>query len=179
MHSYLDYRSNYFGYLTTFTSMSSDRLARYVPAVQLFAARLVLFHQKVADRLGLTATEFKCFRLVELLGPLSLTALAEEAGLQLGTVSGLIDKLEANGFVRRQRDAIDKRRLVLVARSDAAARASVLYKRQGEAMAAFLESYSEREFDLLMTFLNEVGEILARSQSLLTKDQSQQIDRHH
>ena len=36
-------------------------------------------------------------------------------------------------------------------------------------MAAFLDTYSERDFHLLMTFLNEVGEILARSQSLLLK----------
>ena len=79
----------------------------------------MLFHQKVAERLGLTVTEFKCFRLVEQLGQLSMTALAHEAGLRLGTVSGLIDKLEAAGFIRRQRDATDKRRLVLVACSDA------------------------------------------------------------
>jgi hypothetical protein len=71
--------------------------------------------------------------------------------------------------VRRQRDATDKRRLVLVARPDAVARASLLYREQGEAMAAFLEAYSERDFDLLMAFLNEVGEILARSQSSLLK----------
>ena len=80
--------------------MSSDRLDRYIPVVQLFAARLVLFHAKVADRLGLTATEFKCFRLLETLGPLSLTALAREAGLQLGTASGLVDKLEAGALLR-------------------------------------------------------------------------------
>ena len=60
---------------------SSDRLWRYVPAIQLFAARLVLFHQEVAERLGLTATEFKSVRLLEQLGPLSLTALAQEAGV--------------------------------------------------------------------------------------------------
>ena len=148
---------------------SRDRFARYVPTIQLFAARLVLFHQKVAERLGVTATEFKCFRLLEQLGPLSMTTLSHEAGLQIGTVSGLIDRLEAAGFVRRQRDATDKRRLVLVARSGASARVNPLCREQGEAMAAFLEGYSERDFDLLMTFLTEAGEILARSQRGLRK----------
>lgn len=149
---------------------SRGRLARYVPVIQLFAARLVLFHQKVADRLGLTATEFRCFRLVEQLGPLSVTALSHEAGLQIGTVSGLIDRLEVGGFVRRQRDTNDKRRLDLVASSDASARANLLYREQGKAMAAYLQAFSERDFDLLMTFLSDVSEILARSQcGLLSK----------
>ena len=143
---------------------SSDRFARYVPAIQLFAARLVLFHQKVADQLGLTATEFKCFRLLQHLGPLALTALAQEAGLQLGTASGLIDRLEAAGFVSRQRDEVDKRRLLLIARKDASARVDPLYREQGEAMAAHLDGYSAGEFDLLMSFLTEAGDILARSQ---------------
>ena len=148
---------------------SSDRLARYIPTVQLFAARLVLFHQQVAERLGLTATEFKCFRLLEQLGPLSMTALARETGLQIGTVSGLVDKLEAAGFVGRRRDAIDKRRLVLVAHPNASARADLLYREQGEAMATLLETYGERDFDLLMTFLADVGEVLARSQRALLR----------
>ena len=146
---------------------SSDRLARYIPTVQLFAARLVLFHQQVAERLGLTATEFKCFRLLEQLGPLSMTVLAREAGLQIGTVSGLVDKLEAAGFVGRQRDGVDKRRLVLVAHRTASTRADLLYREQGEAMAGLLDAYSERDFNLLMTFLADVGEVLARSQLVL------------
>ena len=142
---------------------SIDRLARYIPIVQLFAARLVLFHQKVAERLGLTSTEFKCFRLLEQLGPLSMTALSREAGLRLGTVSGLMDRLEAAGFVSRQRDAIDRRALLLAACPEASARANLLYREQGEAMAAVLEGYDEADFNLLMTFLTDVGEILARS----------------
>ena len=159
----LDNRSDYFEDLTIAPSMSTDRLARYIPIVQLFAARLVLFHQKVAERLGLTGTEFKCFRLLEQLGPLSMTALAREAGLQVGTSSGLVDKLEAAGFVRRERDAVDRRRLVLAACPEASARATSLYRAQGEAMRAILDTYSDAEFDLLMAFMTDAGLILARS----------------
>ena len=151
-------------------SKSSYRLARYIPTVQLFAARLVLFHQGVAERIGLTATEFKCFRLLEQLGPLSMTDLAREAGLQIGTVSGLVDKLEASGFVARQRAADDKRRLILAALPEASTRATRLYREQGKAMTAVLDAYDEQEFDLLMTFLTDVTDVLARSQQGLLTD---------
>ena len=149
---------------------STGRLARYIPTVQLFSARLVLFHQKMAEKVGLTGTEFKCFRLLEQLGPLSMTALSREVGLKVGTVSGLIDKLEATGFVVRRRDKTDKRRLVLVACPEASARASSLYEEHGEAMAALLETYSEAEFDLLLTFLTDISNVLARTSSTASEE---------
>ena len=143
--------------------VSSGRLDRYVPAVQLFAARLVLFHAVVAGRLGLSPTEFKCFRLIEQLGPLSLTTLAHEAGLQLGTASELVDRLEKAGLVSRRRDAVDKRRNVLLASPDAAGRISGFYREHGQAMSALLESFAPRDFTTILRFLDEAGAVLSRS----------------
>ena len=142
---------------------STDRLARYIPVVQLFASRLVLFHQAVAESLGLTATEFKCFRLLEQLGPLSMTALSHEVGLKPGTVSGVVDRLEAAGFIDRRRDATDQRALVLVARPDASSRADALYRQQGRGMRTILDAHTERDFDLLMRFLTDAEHVLAQS----------------
>ena len=142
---------------------SSDRLDRYIPAVQLFAARLVLFHAAVAERLGLSPTEFKCFRLIEQLGPLSLTALAGEAGLQLGTASGLVDRLEDAGLVSRCRDAVDRRRNVLLASPAAAEQIGGFYREQGKAMSALLESFAQAEFAAILRFLDQAGSVLSRS----------------
>ncbi|WP_317214207.1 MarR family transcriptional regulator [Gluconobacter sp. GP1] len=123
----------------------------------------MLFHQKVAERLGLTATEFKCLRLIDLLGPLPMTSLAQEAGLQLGTVSGLIEKLEAQKLVDRARDPADKRRVLLRARISISQQASVLYRELGETMRQELDGYSDAEFEVIMRFLTRTGEALATS----------------
>nr|WP_283091809.1 MarR family transcriptional regulator [Gluconobacter sp. Dm-62] len=122
-----------------------------------------MFHQKVAERLGLTATEFKCLRLIDLLGPLPMTRLAQEAGLQLGTVSGLIEKLEAQKLVDRARDPADKRRVLLKARISISEQASALYRELGETMRHELDGYSEAEFEVIMRFLTRTGEALATS----------------
>ncbi len=63
----------------------------------------------------------------EQLGPLSLTLLGREAGLQLGTASGLVDKLEMAGLVFRRRDTADKRRNVLSTCPEAANRIIAFY----------------------------------------------------
>ena len=145
--------------------LSSDRLDRYIPIVQLFAARLVLFHAKVAERLGLTATEFKCFRLLEQLGPLSLTTLAQEAGLQLGTASGLVDKLEAAALLTRRRDPTDRRRSLLLAAPEAAERIGAFYREQGLAMRELLDTFRSSEFEAILRFLDQAGSVLAQSQA--------------
>ena len=142
---------------------SSERLSRYIPAVQLFAARVVLFHQRVAEQLGLTATEFKALRLLEHLGPLSLSALSREVGLQLGTMSALVDKLAMSGFLTRERNQTDRRKVVLAVSPTAAANAAALYREQGAAMAAVLARYGDREFEAVMTFLADTSEVLAAS----------------
>lgn len=123
----------------------------------------MLFHQKVAERLGLTATEFKCLRLIDLLGPLPMTSLAQEAGLQLGTVSGLIEKLETQKLVDRARDPTDKRRVLLKARISISEQASMLYRELGETMRQELDGYSDAEFEVIMRFLTRTGEALALS----------------
>ena len=127
----------------------------------------MLFHQKVAERLGLTATEFKCLRLIDLLGPLPMTSLAQEAGLQLGTVSGLIEKLEAQKLVDRARDPADKRRVLLKACISISEQASVLYRELGETMRQELDGYSDAEFEVIMRFLTRTGEVLALSTKAL------------
>ena len=147
-------------------STSSDRMNRYVPAVQLFAARMVLFHTAVAERLGLTATEFKCFRLIDQLGPLSLSALAKEAGLQLGTTSGLVDRLQDLGMVERQRDAADGRRISLTSTLEAATRVTTEYLEQKQGMTAVLDAFDDCEFNAILRFLDETADVLARSQAL-------------
>ena len=146
-------------------SLSSDRLNRYIPTVQLFAARLVLFHAKVAEQLRLTATEFKCFRLLEQLGPLSLTVLAQEAGLQLGTASGLVDKLESAALLTRQRDPTDRRRSLLLVTPDAAERIGTFYREQGLAMRKLLDTFRPIEFEAILRFLDQAGSVLAQSQA--------------
>ena len=104
-------------------------------------------------------------RLLEHLGPLSLSALAHEAGVQLGTMSGLVDKLASAGLITRERDPKDRRKMMLAASPEAAAKASKLYRDQVTAMANLLDSYDAREFETILCFLEDASRVLAKSTS--------------
>ena len=92
--------------------MSSPRMDRYVPLIREFAARDALFHDAVARRLGLHSTDEKVLRLF---GDKALTAgdLVAYTGLTGAAVTALVDRLERLGYVTRERDSGDRRKIAI------------------------------------------------------------------
>ena len=82
----------------------------------------IMFHQAVADRLGLNPTDHKCIDLLASAGWTTAGELAEATGLTTGAITGVIDRLEAAGFVRREDDPNDRRRVIVRVISEAISR---------------------------------------------------------
>lgn len=135
--------------------MSSDRMNRYVPAAQLFAARMVLFQDAIARKLGLSATDLKCFRLVEMLGPMTAADLASETGLTAATLSVVVERLVAKKYLVREQDQADRRRWTLGAVPDASKVVYDAYAAHGDRVESLLERYTAEEFEVVMQFLGE------------------------
>ena len=72
-----------------------------------------LHNHAVADRLGLHATDQECLDLLDWTGPLAAGEIGMHLGLSSGAVTGLIDRLEAGGWVRRERDPRDRRSVIV------------------------------------------------------------------
>jgi DNA-binding MarR family transcriptional regulator len=67
-----------------------------------------------AERSGLTGPQVTAMTCLVTRGPLTLTELSRAMGTSHSTASGIIDRLEARGLVRRTPDAADRRRTRLV-----------------------------------------------------------------
>ena len=139
---------------------SRARVDAYVSLVQEFSSRSVLFHAAVAGRLGLHVTDLKSLRL---LGSASATAgeLARWLSLSGPSVTALIDRLEAAGFVVRKRSLTDRRRVEVHAVAEAARRVDELYLGQYARMSTLLADYSEAEFRAICDFLRRTSGVLA------------------
>jgi DNA-binding MarR family transcriptional regulator len=142
--------------------MSTSRLKRYIPLAQSFSARVLLFHQAIARRVGLNATEFKCLRLVGSEPAMTVSRLAKETGLTLPAITVIVDRLEELGFVARERDADDRRKVAI--RPDAAAkrRVDALYADYSAEVAKLLDGYSDAQFELILGYLTKVSELMRR-----------------
>jgi hypothetical protein len=77
------------------------------------ATATILFHQAIADRLGMHVTDHKCADILLRTGPITAGELAQRTGLTTGAITGVIDRLEKAGFVRRAKDPADRRRVVI------------------------------------------------------------------
>jgi DNA-binding MarR family transcriptional regulator len=78
-----------------------------------FIASVVLNNHAMAQRIGLGPTDSQFMTLLGMHGPLTPGRLAELTGLTSGTVTGVVDRLEKAGFVRRDRDAGDRRKVIV------------------------------------------------------------------
>jgi DNA-binding MarR family transcriptional regulator len=104
-------------------------------------ARVVLLLEAIAARLGLNPTDLKCLDLVAGEDTVTPGRLAELSGLTSGAITGVLDRLEAAGLVRREPDPSDRRRFVVRLVPDRQAEIAELYadlvQGTGELLAQF------------------------------------------
>ncbi|GHH55237.1 MarR family winged helix-turn-helix transcriptional regulator [Lentzea cavernae] len=94
--------------------MEPEALERFTWYMREQSALTVMFHARVAEQMGLSATDEKCLDLaMRADGPLTAGRIAELSGLSTGAVTGVIDRLERAGYVRRVRDPHDRRKVLV------------------------------------------------------------------
>jgi DNA-binding MarR family transcriptional regulator len=129
------------------------------PLVELIGFRLstatVLFHAAIADRLGVGATDVKCYSILRQAGPITAGELAERTSLTTGAITGVIDRLERAELVRRVRDPRDRRRIVLelVHNAERERAIGALYEPLGRGITELVGQYSAAERATLLDFL--------------------------
>src|SRR6516162_7574108 len=95
------------------SSRREELLAGLNNGFRQLSAATILFHQAVADRLGMNITDHKCADILSRTGPITAGELARHTGLTTGAITGVIDRLEKAGFVRRAKDPHDRRRVIV------------------------------------------------------------------
>jgi DNA-binding MarR family transcriptional regulator len=63
-----------------------------------------------AERSGITGPQVTVMACLVSKGPMTLTELSRTLGMTHSTASGIVDRLQARGLVRRTEDAADRRR---------------------------------------------------------------------
>ncbi|MBO0698575.1 MAG: MarR family transcriptional regulator [Zavarzinella sp.] len=122
----------------------------------------IMLHQAVADRLGLHPTDHKCADLLCMNGPLTAGELAERTGLTTGAITGVIDRLESAGYVRREADPADRRRVVVQVIPKSLRQVGRLFEPLAAGMAELCARYTDRELATILDFMNRSREVAHR-----------------
>jgi DNA-binding MarR family transcriptional regulator len=120
----------------------------------------ILFHQAVAERLGLNVTDHKCLDFLGREGAVTAGRLAEVSGLTTGAVTGVIDRLEKAGFVRRREDPKDRRRVVIEPVPGGERRIGPLFASLRRAMARVCARFTDAELDVIADFLRSSIDVM-------------------
>ena len=120
----------------------------------------VMFHQTVADELGLYITDHKSLDIIHRFGAMPAGRLGEMTGLTTGAITGMIDRLEKAGYVRRANDPKDRRKTIVepVRNKKLERKIEMIFTPLHERMHKFLSSYSESELTLLLDIMTKLIE---------------------
>ncbi|MGY3615727.1 DNA-binding MarR family transcriptional regulator [Bradyrhizobium sp. USDA 10063] len=136
-------------------------------AMRRSSAQGVLYGQAVANVAGISGSDLECLDFLILEGRVTAGRLAEVTGLTTGAITGVVDRLEKAGFVRRERDEIDRRKVFIVTVPENTARIGRYYVPMQEAMHRLWSTYSEAELQLLLRFASEgYGAVLEATEKL-------------
>jgi DNA-binding MarR family transcriptional regulator len=119
----------------------------------------LVFHQTVADRLGLNPTDHKCLDLLHAAADPTAGDLAEWTGLTTGAVTGVIDRLEQRGFVRREAHPKDRRKVIIRTIPDRYEEVARLFSGLAEKMGKLSAGYSEAELATITDHMARSAEI--------------------
>jgi DNA-binding MarR family transcriptional regulator len=137
----------------------------------------IMLHQSVADVLGLHITDHKCLDLIRQYGAMPAGRLAELTGLTTGAVTGIIDRLEKAGCVRRANDPKDRRRTIIepIRNKKWERKIEAIFIPFHERMHRLLSSYSDNELAFLLDVLTRSIELTREeSKKLRTRDLQRQ-----
>jgi DNA-binding MarR family transcriptional regulator len=136
-------------------------------AVRRSSAHGVIFGQTVANRAGISASDLECLDFLNLEGRVTAGRLAEVTGLTTGAITGVVDRLEQAGLVRRERDDNDRRKVFIATVPENIAKVGRFYEHMQQAMLKLWETYSEAELRLLLRFATQGYEtMLAATEEL-------------
>src|ERR1700675_3773443 len=79
-------------------------------AVRRSSAQGGILGQTAATRRGISVPDLECLDFLNLEGRVTAGRLAEVTGLTTGAITGVVDRLEKAGLVRRERDESDRRK---------------------------------------------------------------------
>jgi DNA-binding MarR family transcriptional regulator len=124
-------------------------------AMRIGSSQGAMFAKMVADRAGISSADMDCIDFVNVEGRMTAGRLAELTGLTTGAITGVVDRLEKAGFVRRERDESDRRKVFIVPVLEKMTQVGRLYELVQRAMAKQCAAYTDAELKFLIRYGTE------------------------
>jgi DNA-binding MarR family transcriptional regulator len=150
-----------------------DRMARIEEIerkIRAANAQRTLYGGVLASKLGMHQTDLECLFIITLGDDVTPGQLARETGLTSGAITGVVDRIERAGYIRRERDTKDRRRVFLVPVRRRIEEIRSINRRANSAWMEELAGYSEKDLDVLLDFAERNYQAALRATISLRQD---------
>lgn len=145
----------------------SDAREQLIQTVMWRGRRLTtvntLYAQAAADRLGFNLTDLLCLGILAGAGAVTAGQLAILIGLTSGAITGLVDRLEAQGFVHRERDTKDRRRVLIHLNHERLPDVRAAFAPMTQSLAESYASYTDDELRAIARWLDNTLPLMQRA----------------
>jgi DNA-binding MarR family transcriptional regulator len=118
-----------------------------------FTGLAASFFRAAAARLALTVTDLQVLDILESSGPATAGQLADLTGLTTGAITGMLNRLEEAGLVRRERDPNDGRRVIVRLEIGKGENIGPIFDAFGKAWEELASDYDDEQIAFLLSFL--------------------------
>nr|WP_306366443.1 MarR family transcriptional regulator [Nocardiopsis sp. CC223A] len=126
----------------------------------MLAVRLIKLLHRMADRSGMNPTDFQCYTLLRVAGTMTPGEIASSLCLSTGSVTGVIDRMEAHGLVERTRHPEDRRKVAVRLTAGAERMNSAFAPGMRVAMTELHDGYTTEELAVIVDWLGRIGRTL-------------------
>jgi DNA-binding MarR family transcriptional regulator len=133
------------------TAALTAEMPRYISAA-------LRFQVAVAHQLGMPVTDVHAVAALLEDGPMSVRELADLMAMTTGAVTRLVDRLEHGGYVRREPDHADRRRVVVQTVPERVGEIASYYEGMDARWKQELDRYSDVQLRFLLEFLGRERE---------------------
>ncbi|HEX9070077.1 MAG TPA: MarR family transcriptional regulator [Ktedonobacterales bacterium] len=122
-------------------------------------------YRAAAGRIGMTVTDMQVIDILGITGSTVAGRLADLTGLTTGAITGMLNRLEEAGFVRRERDPSDGRRVIvsLAPDKDDLRTVSTAFDSFGKAWEELVAGYDDAQVAFLVDVLKR-GNAVSRAE---------------
>jgi predicted transcriptional regulator len=133
----------------------------FIGAVRKTGSLFHLMSQAAADKIGVNTTDLNCMNILSFGGQMTAGELARATGLTTASITGVVDRLEQAGFVRRERDAADRRRVVIHLDAKRVAGSVIpVFAPMMRSWQQVAERYTEDELRLIVDYYDQIEQII-------------------
>ena len=140
-------------------TISGNQVYDLMTAVRILTRSSLLFQNAIAAKMAINVTDAECIDFLMEMGSSTAGDLAKVTRLTTGAITNVIDRLEKAGFVKREKDPKDRRKVMVTLIPEKHGKKKKYYDLFANDVFSLFSGYSKKDLEFLITHTTALNNI--------------------